>query len=138
MAYVSQDKKKSLTPAIKAVLTKYGMKGTISVNRHMSLAVTLTSGKLDLIGDANRSNEKNCRYGDIPRVITEYFQVNEYHCVRDATDKNISSFYDELIKALRGPDWFDNSDIQSDYFSVSHYIDINVGKWNKPYVLVKQ
>ena len=30
---------------------------------------------------------------------------------------------------------FDNSDPQSDYFSVGWYTDINVGKWNKPYVM---
>ena len=33
MAYVSQEKKKQLAPAIKAVLKKYGMKGSIAV-RH--------------------------------------------------------------------------------------------------------
>jgi hypothetical protein len=27
-----------------------------------------------------------------------------------------------------------NSDVQSDYFDVGWYIDVNIGKWNKPYV----
>jgi hypothetical protein len=30
---------------------------------------------------------------------------------------------------------YDNSDIQSDYFSVGWYIDVNVGKWDKPYTV---
>jgi hypothetical protein len=31
----------------------------------------------------------------------------------------------------------DNSDIQSDYFDVGWYTHINVGRWNKPYLLTK-
>jgi hypothetical protein len=29
---------------------------------------------------------------------------------------------------------WDKSDIQSDYFNVGWYVDVNIGKWNKPYV----
>jgi hypothetical protein len=43
----------------------------------------------------------------------------------------------EMIAAMKGPDFFDHSDIQSDYFHRSHYIDINIGSWDKPYALVK-
>jgi hypothetical protein len=30
-------------------------------------------------------------------------------------------------------DWFDKSDAQVDYFHTAYYIDVNIGKWNKPY-----
>ena len=30
--------------------------------------------------------------------------------------------------------WYDRSDIQSDYFDVSYYLTLRVGKWNKAYV----
>jgi hypothetical protein len=30
---------------------------------------------------------------------------------------------------------WDKSDIQTDYFNVGWYIDVNIGKWNKPYTL---
>ena len=36
---------------------------------------------------------------------------------------------------MKGPDWFDKSDAMTDYFHISHYCDINVGRWNKPYFL---
>ena len=29
----------------------------------------------------------------------------------------------------------DRSDIQTDYFDIGWHIDINIGKWDKPYVL---
>jgi hypothetical protein len=34
---------------------------------------------------------------------------------------------------MKGPDFYDNTDIMTDYFDVSHYIDISIGKWDKPY-----
>jgi hypothetical protein len=30
---------------------------------------------------------------------------------------------------------WNRSDVQTDYFDVGWYCDINVGSWNKPYVL---
>jgi hypothetical protein len=36
---------------------------------------------------------------------------------------------------MEGPNFFNNDDAMTDYFSRSHYTDINVGKWNKPYFL---
>ena len=31
-----------------------------------------------------------------------------------------------------------NSDVQTDYFDVGWYIEINVGDWEKPYKLTKE
>jgi murein L,D-transpeptidase YafK len=36
---------------------------------------------------------------------------------------------------MKGPDYFNNDDAMTDYFHRSHYTDINVGRWNKPYFL---
>ena len=44
-------------------------------------------------------------------------------------------FLNELKDAMEGPNFFNNDDAMTDYFSRSHYTDINVGKWNKPYFL---
>jgi hypothetical protein len=41
----------------------------------------------------------------------------------------------ELLDAMKGPKYFNNDDAMTDYFSRSHYTDINIGKWNKPFVL---
>ena len=119
MAYVSQDDKKKLAPAIKAVLKKYNMKGSIAVRHHSTLVVNIKSGAIDF---------KDYSHGD------GYIQVNPYwidqHYTGEARD-----FLNELLDAMKGPDFFDESDIQTDYFHRSHYTDINVGSWNKPYAL---
>ena len=119
MAYVSQDDKAKLAPAIKKVLSKYGMKGSISIRHHSTLVVTLQSGAIDF-GEYT--------HGD------GYIQVNVYHIERHYKGK-AQKFLTELLAAMKGPGWFDKSDSMTDYFHVKHYCDINVGKWNKPYFL---
>ena len=37
-----------------------------------------------------------------------------------------------MIQALN-TDNHDNSDIQTDYFDVGHYVELNIGTWEKPY-----
>ena len=119
MAYVSQDDKAKLAPAIKKVLSKYGMKGSISIRHHSTLVVTLQSGAIDF---------KDYSHGD------GYIQVNTYHIDSHYTGK-AKAFLTELLAAMKGPDYFNNDDAMTDYFHRSHYTDINVGKWNKPYFL---
>ena len=65
MAYMSQENKKSLMPAIKAVLKKYKMKANVSVRHHSSLVCNIVSGEMDLSGCFS--------HGD------GYAQVNQYH-----------------------------------------------------------
>jgi hypothetical protein len=36
---------------------------------------------------------------------------------------------------MKGPNYFCDDDAMTDYFHRSHYTDINVGRWNKPYFL---
>ena len=137
MAYVSQDLKAKLAPQIKAVLKKYGMKGTIAVRNHMTLVVNLKAGKLDLIGNYNETVNENPRFkNDMrPREVVKYMDINRYWYHEHFTGE-CKAFLDELLPAMMTGN-HDNSDIMTDYFDVGWYVDINVGQWDKPYELVK-
>ena len=118
MAYVSQADKKALAPAIKAVLNKYGMKGSIRVRHHSTLVVTVKSGAID--------------FSDYMRGEA-YIDVNPYWI--DQHYNGIArDFLNELLEAMKGPNYFNNDDAMTDYFHCSHYTDICIGTaWNKPY-----
>lgn len=122
MAYMNQDQKKELAPAIKAVLKKYGIKGTIAVRHHSTLVVNIKEGDLDLLSIYNEDRT--------------YAQVNPYWVVRNTEDDYpvISAFYAELIAAMKGSNWFDKSDSMTDYFHVAWYLNINVGDFQRPYI----
>jgi pectin methylesterase-like acyl-CoA thioesterase len=126
MAYIDQATKAKLTPAIKAVLKKYGMKGTISIRSHMTLCVTLSSGSLDLIGDAQKKTD---------RQIGTYMDINPYWFETNFSDEKNKAFIREMISAIKGQGWYDRSDVQSDYFDCAYYFDISVGRWDKPYAV---
>lgn len=139
MAYMSQEKKALLAPAIKAVLSKYNMKGTISVENYSSLVVTLKEGALDLIGAANADNkELSDRRGTPFYEVKDNYQANPYYA-HESTNKKVGSFFKELVAAMNGKSSavknHDNSDIMTDYFDVGWYLNIHVGKWNKPYTV---
>ena len=126
MAYVSQDLKKKLAPKIKAICNKYGVKASLAVRNHSVLCLNIKSGKIDFFKDSTDALEQAKRFG--------HMQVNTYW-YRDHFDGKSKEFLSEVIPAMYGPDYYDNSDIQTDYFDCSHYINVNVGQWNKPYEL---
>lgn len=138
MAYMNQEKKKALAPQIKAVLAKYGVKGSIGVHHYSSLVVNLKSGDLDFIGAANADNKAYAeRTGQRFYEVNGNYQVNPYYA-HESSNKKVGSFFKELVAAMNGKGSsianHDNSDIMTDYFDVGWYIDINVGQWDKPYI----
>ena len=119
MAYMSQEHKQQLSPAIKALFKEYGVKGSIGVRHHSTLVVKITSGDLDVAGDSVRDRD------DLQ------FHVNEYHIDSSYTGKT-REFLLKLKTAMEGPDFYNRDDSMTDYFDRSHYIDIHFGN-TKPY-----
>jgi len=121
MAYVSQADKKRLAPGIKAVLAKYDMKGTIAVRNHRTLVVKLRSGRID--------------FSPYMHARDTHIDVNVYW-IDSHYDGVARDFLNELLDAMKGDQYFNDDDAMTDYFSRSHYTDIEVGAWNKPYVFM--
>ena len=135
MAYMSQDRKAELAPAIKAVLKKYGVKGTLAVRHHSTLVLNIKSGPIDFIGNLNdvcRHAPGADRYGAY-REAAGSIDVNPYH-YQSHFDGKALAFLSALMPAMNLGN-HDRSDIQSDYFDVGWYVDVNIGAWNKPYIL---
>jgi len=131
MAYFDQKMKTQLSPGIKAVLNKYRVKGSISVNHHSSLVVTLTQGPIDFAGNYNRVS--GCQ-GDLLIKPGEAYSVN-VHWIDNHYDGEARQFLTELVAAMNQGNW-DRSDSQIDYFNVGWYINVKIGRWDRPYVVV--
>lgn len=113
MAYFSQEQKQAMMPQIRALLKKYGLKGSVSVRNHSTVVLTLRGGAID--------------FG------VDHCDVNVYW-IDQHWDGVAREFLNQAAAILRGPDYFNHSDSQTDYFHTSHYYGIQVGKWDKPYV----
>lgn len=137
MAYVSKEKKAEIAPVIKALLKKYNLKGSLSVNNHSTLVLTIKSGSIDFIKNYNDTTANNAQHNSMGGYVAkDYLDVNTYWIDDHYTGK-AKTFLKEAKKALEGEGFFNNDDAMTDYFHRSHYIDINVGKWNKAYVVTK-
>ena len=133
MAYVSQELKKSLAPVIKRICQKHGVKATLAVRHHSTLCLNIKSGKIDFLESYNRLGMQESRPDHLQFTPeTRYISVNPYHYKRHFDGKALK-FLSEVIPAMNKGN-HDNSDIMTDYFDVGWYIDVNIGKWDKPYV----
>tara|TARA_Y100001963_G_scaffold128274_1_gene182402 strand:+ start:848 stop:1222 length:375 start_codon:yes stop_codon:yes gene_type:complete len=121
MAYVSQELKKELAVGIKKVLKKYKVKGSIAVRHHSTLVVNLKSGAVDFQKD----------YLSDQKV---HYSINPYH-YQSHFEGKAKAFLTELEAAIKSDKWFDKSDIMTDYFHTAYYWDVNIGKFNKDYVV---
>jgi hypothetical protein len=125
MAYMNQEKKAKIAPAVKAILKKYNVKASLAVRNHSTLVLNVKQGSIDFIKD----------YGDSEDAAKFGIQVNPYHYKSHFTGKSVK-FLSEVITAMNHGN-HDRSDAMIDYFDVGWYVDVNIGQWNKPYALVK-
>lgn len=127
MAYMNQERKKALSTGIKSVFKKYGVKGTIAVRNHMVLVANIKSGPIDFIGNYNKTVDSKYH------AASGNIDVNPYW-FQDHFSGRAKDFLKELFSAMNEGN-HNNSDIQTDYFDVGWYVDVNIGNWNKPYTL---
>ncbi len=140
MAYVSQEVITKARTALKALNKEYGVKATFSGKGDLSLTLTIAEGKIDFLNNYCETVKANRIQHDTQQAIDwvkreEHISVNHYYL--DSAFSGIALEYLEKAKAIMYVDHWDKSDIQSDYFHCAYYISMQVGRWDKPYKLVK-
>ena len=69
-----------------------------------------------------------------------YLQVNQYY-INDMWPTRLATVLNKIhsiiksapAKAVGGKEWYDNSDSMIDYFDTAFYINMSVGRYDKPY-----
>ena len=118
MAYVTTTQVKQTREALKLAfpdfkfMVRKGLGGSDS-----SINVSIMSGPLDF---GNPQGGKT---------------VNPYH-VGVHYEPHVIPFLEAVIKVIKyGTErqWYDNSDPMTDYFDTAFYLDVEMGRWDKPY-----
>lgn len=155
MAYISQEEKKELAPAIKAVAKKYGRKVTIGIRNHMDLVVKVkgaediyerfyakTIEERMLAGrDRNGDSIQNDIDWDAPIDISSLsrmtyldpelskFGYSINTCwIEENYDEKDHAFLNELHASMHSKDFYNDDDVMTDYFSRSYYTSIELHK----------
>ena len=136
MAYVSQELKAKLAPELRAICKKYKVKASVAVRHHSTLVLNISQGEIDFMGNYNKICGAKPREAHLPfNPATKSIDVNTYW-YQEQFDGRALKFLQEIMAVMNRGN-HDRSDIQSDYFDVGWYVDVNIGRWDKPYALVK-
>ena len=120
MAYMNQEIKAKIVAVVSPILKKHGLKGSFKIDHYTGLTLSINSGGVDF-GPLDKSLRG--------RELTEKKWVSEE--VRLKAIKIL----DELRNAMRLPSYYDKTNAQIDYFDTAYYYDVNVGRWDKGYIL---
>ena len=142
MAYFTQEQKKQMTPKIKAVLSQYGLKGSLSVNNHSTVVLTIQQGAIDFIGNTLRVAEHTLAQQPTNKMLKtsveqdrvrppKYLSANQYHYQSHHTGDALRCLKDLFAILFEGN--HDRSDIMTDYFDVGWYVNLHIGRWDRPY-----
>ena len=135
---MNQERKAKIVAAVKPILAKYGVKGTFKCSP-TSITFKMSAGKIDFIADQPDSfvaygqwatNDKAAKRAQYSLDINPYWYHEHYTGIS-------KQFLDELIPAMKSADYYDRTDVQTDYFDTAYYYHVKVGGWDKPYVLTK-
>ena len=134
MAFMSQEKKKEIQTALKPILKKYKVKGRLGVHHHSTIVLNIVSSPIDFIGNYNSIlSHKSC--GRPFQEAKNHIDVNHYW-YKEQYNGVALEFLEEILLILNNGN-YDNSNPMSDYFDVGWYVEVNVGKWDKPYQLIE-
>lgn len=129
MAYMNQEKKAKIAAQLKRVVPK-SWKYSLAVRNHSTICMTITQAPVDLIdaytmthcSDEVRSacmRQRSC-------------DVNPYYW-HDHFQGSTLSVFKGIFEALN-IDNHDRSDPITDYFNVGHYVEVLIGRWDKPFI----
>ena len=139
MAYISTEDVKHIRNELKKELPQY--KFSVVRDHHSSVTISLMKGP------AFKDYEYFDRYNNVIKTANlsdgEHHQINQFH-LEDFYGKENAEILGKIDTISRtapakngGKVWYNDSDIQTDYFDIAYYVHINVGKWNKPYEIVE-
>lgn len=131
MAYITTEEVREIRNELKEKFGKRGFKFSVRNSNKMEVIVSIKSGKTDFSDLWSDKKEGDYGFG--------YVQINHYHLHNYGEHAELFREIEKVIKtapakANGGTEWFDKSDIQSDYFHTAFYFTINVGSWDNPYI----
>jgi hypothetical protein len=135
MAYMSQERKAAIAPQVKEICKKYGVKASLSVRNHSTLVLNIKQGEIDFINNFNQTVQNRPGGFRNGGQAEKSIQVNTYW-YHEHFSGVAKSFLQAVLQVMNSGN-HDNSDAMTDYFDVGWYVDVNIGKWNQPYALVK-
>lgn len=134
MAYMNQERKAAIAAELRKVVPA-GWKYTLAVRNRSTIVMTIREAPVDLLQEVVDRVSRPApplQYRDRSQAILadRHVVLNQY-CLRLQLDASLETF--EAITAALNKGNHNRSDIQTDYFDVGWYVDLQIGTWDKPF-----
>jgi len=123
MAYINKETSAKIRKALKAEFPNITF--SVRIQHQSSLDVAIMKSDInfsDYIQDGEFSSDRDNR------------SVNHYHLDRVKNPQHREVFQKIIDIIKTEGEWFDKSDIMTDYFHTAFYFHLSVGTWCKPYI----
>ena len=126
MAYVNAEMTKAVRTALKEQMK--GWKISVSKNAHGSTICLTIHQAPEGVKLEDEFTGENTNYG--------YMDINHYYLHNYIYEEE----YRKIIRIMKeatasvGQGWYDDSDIQTDYFNTAYYYYLRIGSYEKPYL----
>lgn len=104
-----------------------GYKYSLSVDNYSAIVLTIASAPIDPVKLATEKAGYHALDGHV--------QLNSHHFAKHFADTEVAELFKKIEAAMYGAGYYDNSDIMTDYHDTAYYVHVNLGKWNKPFVV---
>lgn len=125
MAFITKEEVASIRRALKKEFPE--IKFSVTKDNHSAVRVDLMESPHDFsdILDGNNSAAVN------------HYWIKEHY-------PKFEKMFEKMIKIIKtapaidgtGDEWFDKSDIMTDYFHCAYYISLGIGKWDRAYKMI--
>ena len=140
MAYINAEDVNHIRVALKKEFPQY----KFSVTRDHHLGVNINFMKGPAFNDYEYFNRHSGEWSTENLSDGYHHQINHFH-LEDFYGKENAEILGKVSEIAHtapglagGKKYYNNNDIQSDYFDVAYYVSISIGKWNKSYEIVKE
>ena len=136
MAYISSESVKDKRNRIKKALPEF--KFSVTIDNYSSIIIRIVEGPLPMPVYESQERERihGGLYSDDFRKDNQ--QVNHYWYKDHYKDfPEWIKVFNQIIEIANEGN-YDESDIQSDYHHVGFYLNLEIGRWDKPYINNKQ
>jgi len=132
MAYMNQEMKQVIAANLKPVLSKYKIKGTLSIRDYSSIILTLQSGAVNFRRDyiKDKKNEDSIFYHKAP----SFDDLGEmWHSRHEDFTGASREFLKQAREALESAGWYDKTHSEIDVFDTAYYVIIRLKPYGKDY-----
>lgn len=127
MAFVSKELKSKIASELKKIVPR-DWKYSLAVRNYSEIVMTIYSAPAGLISEVIENRSKRSMQA---QNVGGHTEINTYH-----PEDQFSHSLEIMIKiiAALNIDNYNNSDYQTDYFDVGHYVTLQLGRWDKPFI----